>query len=307
MKKHIRYRTIFISDVHLGFTECKVEQVNHFLQHTRCEKLVLNGDIIDGWHLKGRGKKWDKQYTKFFRIILKKVEKQGTEVIYLRGNHDDFLWGILPLQFGKIKLANEHVHEQPEKRYICVHGDGFDGVTTNHPWIAKLGSMGYSFLLVLNRIYNWGRKKMGRPYYSLSQKIKARVKSAVSFVGRYEEQLQSLAREHKCDGIICGHIHTPADKMVEDVHYLNSGDWVESMTAIVEGFDYEMELITYQDFCERLALVSEKKPKSKSAPEDGTEDEEQPGGPRAGTVAPLPGVKAFVGEEEEDEEILEAV
>ena len=311
MKKLLRYRTIFISDVHLGLNECKVAEVNHFLQQTRCEKLVLNGDIIDGWHLKGRGKKWEKQYTKFFRIILEKVEKQGTEVIYLRGNHDDFLWAILPLQFGKIKLDNEHIHEQPDKRYICVHGDGFDGVTTNHPWIAKLGSMGYSFLLVLNRIYNWVRKKMGRPYYSLSAKIKAKVKNAVSFVGRYEEQLQSLAKEHKCEGIICGHIHTPADKMIGDIHYLNSGDWVESMTAIVEGFDYKMELITYQEFCDQLDGASGKKPKPKSSPGGGTEGEEEfvemPAGSKASKLAPMPGVKAYVEDSDEDEEILEAV
>ncbi|MEM9478818.1 MAG: UDP-2,3-diacylglucosamine diphosphatase [Verrucomicrobiota bacterium] len=302
MKKHIRYRTVFISDVHLGFTDCKIEQVNHFLTHTRCDKLVLNGDIIDGWHLKGRGKKWKKHHTKFFRIILKKVEKHGTEVIYLRGNHDDFLWSVLPLQFGNIKLANEHIHEQPDKRYICVHGDGFDGVTTNHPWIAKIGSMGYSALLVFNRFYNWYRKLRGRPYYSLSKKIKAKVKGAVSFVGRYEEQLQTLAKEHQCDGIICGHIHTPADKQVGDIHYMNSGDWVESMTAIVEGYDHKMELISYDQFCDRLALVSGKKSKGKSKSADANDSAEPL---LDDTITPLPGVKAFV--EEEEEEILEAV
>ena len=291
MKKHIRYRTIFISDVHLGFTDCKIDQVNHFLQHTRCDKLVLNGDIIDGWHLKGRKKKWKKQYTKFFRIILKKVEKQDTEVIYIRGNHDDFLWSVLPLQFGKIKLVNEHIHKMPEKRYICVHGDGFDGVTTNHPWIAKLGSGAYSFLLVLNRLYNWGRKKMGRPYYSLSKKIKAKVKSAVSFVGRYEEQLQILAQEHKCDGIICGHIHTPADKQVGDIHYLNSGDWVESLTAVVEKQDHSLELITYDEFCKRLGLLTS----IKTDPKDSGKGKDAIDEPEAGKVTPLPGVASVGG------------
>ena len=248
MKKPlIKYKTIFISDVHLGCADCKIDQINFFLRHTTCEKLVLNGDIIDAWALARRGK-WKKSHTYFFRLILKKAEKYDTEVVYLRGNHDDFLWRVLPFEFDRITVANEHVHESPHGRYICVHGDGFDAVTTNHKWLALLGDFGYTQLLRLNRVYNRWRKLRGKPYFSLSQAIKAKVKSAVSFVGKYEEQLQKFAARHGCEGIICGHIHTPADKKVGDTHYLNSGDWVESLTAIVETTEREFKLITFDEF-----------------------------------------------------------
>ncbi len=243
----IRYKTIFISDVHLGCADCKIGQINYFLRHTTCEKLVLNGDIIDAWALARRGR-WTRDHTHFFRLILKKAEKYDTEVVYLRGNHDDFLWRVLPFEFDKITVANEHIHESPHGRYICVHGDGFDAVTTNHRWLAILGDFGYTQLLRLNRLYNGYRRLRGKPYFSLSKAIKAKVKSAVSFVGKYEDQLQKFARRHHCDGIICGHIHTPADKRVGDVHYLNSGDWVESLTAVVETTSREFQLITFDQF-----------------------------------------------------------
>ena len=250
----IKYKTIFLSDVHLGFTDCKIEEVSDFLRHTQCEKLVLNGDIIDAWHLNKRGG-WQKEHTHFFRIILAKIEKEGTEVVYLRGNHDDFLWRVMPINFGSIEIANEHIHETPHGRFICVHGDGFDAVTTNHKWLAVIGSMGYAALLWLNRLYNWWRTFRGKPYFSLSQFIKAKVKSAVSFVGKYEEQLQKFAADRDCNGIICGHIHTPADKQIGAIRYLNSGDWVESMTAVVETMGRELKLISYEGFKEEIGLL----------------------------------------------------
>lgn len=250
-KTTLSYKTIFISDVHLGTFDCKIDEVNHFLKHTRCEKLVLNGDIIDGWSLARRGG-WTDQHTRFVRLVLKKVEKQDTEVVYLRGNHDDFLERCLPLFFGKIKVVNEHIHDSSRGNYLVVHGDGFDAVTINHKWLAVLGDIGYQTLLRINRVYNRYRSWRGKEYFSLSKAIKARVKSAVSFVGKYEEQLQNLARKRGCSGIICGHIHTPDDKMVGDIHYLNSGDWVESLTAIVEEDDGSYEVIQYKEFCQRL-------------------------------------------------------
>ena len=139
------------------------------------------------------------------------------------------------------------------KRYLVVHGDGFDSVSTNHRWIAMLGAVGYDALLKVNRLYNRYRAWRGKDYYSVSKAIKARVKSAVNFVGEYEQQLQELARKKDCDGIICGHIHTPEDKQVGEIRYLNSGDWVESMTAIVEHFDGRLELIRHVDFMAGLA------------------------------------------------------
>lgn len=250
-KTTLSYKTIFLSDVHLGTFDCKIDEVNYFLKHTHCEKLVLNGDIIDGWSLSRRGG-WTDPHTRFVRLVLKKVEKRDTEVVYLRGNHDDFLGRCLPLFFGKIKVLNEYIHESPKGNYLVVHGDGFDAVTINHKWLAVLGDIGYQSLLRINRFYNRYRAWRGKEYFSLSKAIKARVKSAVSFVGKYEEQLQNLARKRGCSGIICGHIHTPDDKMVGDIHYLNSGNWVESLTAIVEYEDGRCEVLGYREFCARL-------------------------------------------------------
>ncbi|RYD21033.1 MAG: glycosyltransferase [Verrucomicrobiaceae bacterium] len=246
-------RTVFLSDIHLGTPDSKADEVVDFLKHLRCEKLVLNGDIIDGWALK-RGGKWSSRHSRFIRKVLKMTEKDDTEVVYLRGNHDEILERFLPLAFGKIRFMKEHIHTTRKGvRYLVVHGDGFDSVSTNHRWLASLGAVGYNFLLRVNRVYNLWRSWRGKEYFSLSKSVKAKVKSAVSFVDRYEELLQDLARHKECDGIICGHIHTPEDKQVGDVHYLNSGDWVESLTAIIEHHDGRMELVHYLPFLESLA------------------------------------------------------
>ncbi|WP_193213953.1 glycosyltransferase [Luteolibacter marinus] len=252
------YRTIFISDVHLGTPDAKVHEVIDFLKHTRCDKLVLNGDIIDGWALR-RGGKWRNRHSRFIRTVLKKMEKDDTSVVYLRGNHDDILERFLPLAFGKLQFVKEHIHKGADgKRYLVIHGDGFDSVSTNHKWLAVLGAVGYDALLKVNRLYNHYRAWRGKDYYSVSKAIKARVKSAVNFVGEYEQQLQEFARRKDCDGIICGHIHTPEDKQVGTVRYLNSGDWVESLTAIVEHHDGRMELIRHDEFM--AALDAEVRP-----------------------------------------------
>ncbi len=247
-----QFRSVFISDVHLGTPDSKVREVIDFLKHVRCGKLYLNGDIVDGWALR-RGSKWRKRHSRFVRTILKKMEKEDTEVIYCRGNHDDILDRFLPLGFGNLKFLKETVHHGADgRRYLVVHGDGFDSVSTNHKWLAVLGAVGYDTLLGVNRLYNRWRAWCGKESFSLSRKVKARVKSAVSFVDRYEMQLQELARQRKCDGIICGHIHTPEDKQVGEIRYLNSGDWVESLTAIVEHEDGRFELVEYERFMAEL-------------------------------------------------------
>ncbi|GAA5483386.1 glycosyltransferase [Haloferula sargassicola] len=246
-------RTVFLSDIHLGTAESKVHEVVDFLQHVKCEKLVLNGDIIDGWALK-RGSKWRKRHSRFVRKVLKKTERENTRVVYCRGNHDDVLDRFLPLSFGAIEFVKEHLHTGVDgKRYLVVHGDGFDSVSTHHRWLAVLGAVGYDSMLVINRWYNHWRAWRGKEYFSLSKKVKAKVKSAVSFVDNYEHQLQEYARRRGCDGIICGHIHTPEDRQVGGVRYLNSGDWVESLTAIIEHLDGTMELVRYEDFMAGLS------------------------------------------------------
>lgn len=249
-KSKLTARTVFISDVHLGVPECKSAQASHFLRNTRCERLILNGDIIDAWHLRRAGG-WNKGHTHFVRTVLRKMEKENTEVIYLRGNHDDILDRFLPLRLENFQLTDEYLHQTSSGQYLVVHGDGFDAVTTKHPWMAKAGAVGYNLLLRVNRAYNAWRRWRGKESFSLSRWVKLKVKSAVNFVGRYEEQLQQLAEWKKCKGIICGHIHQPANKMIGAVHYLNSGDWVESMTAILEHYDGRFEVITYDDFCQR--------------------------------------------------------
>jgi len=272
MKPKLRFETIFISDVHLGAADSKAVEARHFLKNCLCKKLVLNGDIIDAWAL-ARSGRWTKEHTQFVRTVLRKMEKEGTEVIYLRGNHDDVLERFMPLRLDNLHITHEHIHDSPHGRYLVVHGDGFDHVTTNYRWIAQLGAVGSDTLLCANRICNAYRRWRGLEAFSFSQWAKAKVKSAVSFVAKYEEQLQSLAQHRGCQGIICGHIHSPANRQVGDVHYLNSGDWVESLTAVVEHLDHRFEVITYTDFCAQTGRA----PKSMYATHahEDAEDEEE--------------------------------
>jgi UDP-2,3-diacylglucosamine pyrophosphatase LpxH len=245
--KPLKVRTVIISDVHLGTDDCKIREVNHFLKHTRCERLILNGDIIDGWRLKQTGY-WPKSHTRFVRLILKKLEKKDTEVIYLRGNHDDVLAKFLPIAFENLKIVEDFIHETPRGKYLVLHGDVFDTITKNFVFLAYAGDWGYRALMRLNRLYNKWRAWRGKEYYSLSKAIKARVKKAVSHVSNFEDHIAELARSRGCVGVMCGHIHTAADRMMGDVHYLNSGDWVESLTGIVEHYDGKFEVIDFAHF-----------------------------------------------------------
>jgi UDP-2,3-diacylglucosamine pyrophosphatase LpxH len=250
-KTVLRFRTIVLSDVHLGIPECRVDEVNHFLKHTESDKLILNGDIIDSWSLLRKGG-WTKRHTRFVRLVLKKLEKKGTEVVYLRGNHDDVLGKFLPLQLHRLRIVESHVHRGLRGSYLVIHGDVFDVVTRQHRYLAILGHVGYQGLMKLNRVYNRFRRWRGREYFSLSKAIKAKVKGAVSYMSNFEQSLENLTRSRDCDGVICGHIHTPADKQIGSIHYLNSGDWVESLTALVEHHDGRFEVLSYDEFRRRL-------------------------------------------------------
>ena len=254
--KKLSVRTVILSDIHLGTVESKAAEVNHFLRNVSCEKLILNGDIIDGWQLQ-RGGSWAKSHTRFIRIVLKKIEKKDTQVVYLRGNHDDILSQFLPLDFENLNIVEEHIHEGVRGRYLVLHGDVFDTITKNFVWLAHLGDWGYRALLKINRAYNAWRAWRGLEYWSLSKAIKARVKSAVNHVSNFEEHIAELAKARDCTGVMCGHIHTAADKMLGEIHYLNSGDWVESLTAIVEHHDGRYELINYVDFLRKFPLPAE--------------------------------------------------
>ena len=255
-KKRLHVRTVIISDLHLGTSDCKALEMNHFLRHIRCEKLILNGDIIDGWQLQRAGH-WTKAHTRFVRIVLKMLEKRDTQVVYVRGNHDDVLAAFLPLEFENLQVVEDHIHEGLRGRYFVLHGDVFDTITRNFAFLSHLGDWGYHVLLKLNRAYNAWRAWRGKEYWSLSKAIKARVKSAVSHVSKFEEHIAQLAREHHCTGVMCGHIHTPADKRIEGIHYLNSGDWIESLTAIVEHYDGRLELLDYVTFLREYPMPAE--------------------------------------------------
>jgi UDP-2,3-diacylglucosamine pyrophosphatase LpxH len=254
MKLHVR--TVILSDIHLGTSDSKVLEVNHFLRHVRCSKLILNGDIIDGWQLR-RGGSWTKAHTRFVRIVLKKLEKRDTHVVYLRGNHDDILATFLPLDFENLSVVEDHIHEGPRGRYLVLHGDIFDTVTKNFVFLSHLGDWGYRALLTINRFYNHWRAWRGKEYWSLSKAIKARVKEAVNHISNFEEHIAELAKKRGCIGVMCGHIHTAADKMIGDVHYLNSGDWVESLTAVVEHWDGRFELIEFTKFVQEYPMSDE--------------------------------------------------
>jgi UDP-2,3-diacylglucosamine pyrophosphatase LpxH len=246
-------RTVILSDVHLGTVESKVHEAMHFLRHIRCAKLILNGDIIDGWQLKRSGQ-WTKAHTGFIRLVLKRLEKGKTEVVYLRGNHDDILARFLPLSFENLAIVEEHIHDSPRGKYLVLHGDVFDTITKNFVFLSHLGDWGYLLLLRINRLYNAWRAWRGMEYWSLSKAIKARVKEAVNHISNFEQHVAQLAKERGCVGVMCGHIHTPADKMIDGIHYLNSGDWVETLTAVVEHLDGRFELIEFAQFARQYPM-----------------------------------------------------
>lgn len=242
------YKTIVLSDIHLGIKASKAKQVIHFLKHSKCETLILNGDIIDGWQLRKNGK-WKKQHSNFFKHIINLISKSKCdEIIYLRGNHDDFLDEVMPFSLGNFKIKKHHIHYGVHKKYFVTHGDIFDNVTSQFRWLAKLGDVGYTFLLWINRHYNNYRERKGLPYFSLSQTIKAKVKSAVSFISDYETELVKVAKARRCQGVICGHIHQPAIKTIQGIEYMNSGDWVETLSALVEDVNGNWRIIFYTDW-----------------------------------------------------------
>ncbi|QDH79631.1 UDP-2,3-diacylglucosamine diphosphatase [Echinicola soli] len=241
-----QFKTIVISDIHLGTKGSKAKEVVRFLKKYRCENLILNGDIIDGWQLKKSGV-WKRKHTRFFNRILKMIDNDNTKVYYLRGNHDDFLDQILPLKVGNLSIQKDMMYESCGKKYYILHGDVFDSITTNLRWIAYLGDIGYTFLLWLNRQINHYRRKKGLPYYSLSQYVKGKVKSAVSYIDKYEKELAIMAKTKGCDGIICGHIHKAESRIIDGIEYLNSGDWVETMSALAEDYEGNWQLIYYNE------------------------------------------------------------
>lgn len=244
------FRTLFISDVHLGTKGCQAEMLLDFLRFHEADTLYLVGDIIDGWRLRSAWY-WPQHHNDVVQKLLRKVRK-GTRIIYLPGNHDEFLRDYYGTHFGGIEVVEQVVHEAADgKRYLVIHGDVFDVVVRHAKWLALLGDGAYTFALGVNTYVNWVRRKLGLTYWSLSQWAKMKVKSAVNFVGKFEQALTDEARRHKVDGVICGHIHHAAVHDRLGVRYINCGDWVESCTAVAEHEDGRMEVISWS----RRALV----------------------------------------------------
>ncbi len=234
MQRH--HKTIVLSDVHLGSKWSKTKEANRFLRDNTCETLILCGDIIDGWAiLRGKKAKWKRRHTNFIKLLLD--ISHDTRIVYVRGNHDDFLDRIIPLRFGGVEIVRDWVYESHGKRYFVLHGDVFDRVTSRMSWLARLGDVGYSALLWFNRWYNYRRLKRGLPAYSLAGEVKRKVKASVSYISDFEKHIAEIARHKGCDGVICGHIHHPEIRMIEGVEYLNAGDWIESLSALTEDFD----------------------------------------------------------------------
>jgi UDP-2,3-diacylglucosamine pyrophosphatase LpxH len=241
------YRSIFISDVHLGTKDCQAGKLNNFLKHNSCDTLYLVGDIIDAWKIQQNKWRWKQSHTNVVRRVLGHA-KRGTKVIFIAGNHDEFLRPMIPygFSFGLIEIHNQIEHIGADgKHYLVVHGDLFDGITRLAPWLSFLGDKAYDFILSLNNKFNWIRRRMGFGYFSLSKYLKHRVKKAVDFIFKFEENLAKYCKKRGFDGVICGHIHHAEIKEIDGVVYMNDGDWVESCTALVEHHDGRWEIVTW--------------------------------------------------------------
>jgi len=240
-----RYRTLFISDVHLGTRGCQADLLLDFFKHNESEELILVGDIIDGWRLKG-GWYWPQAHNDVMQKLLRKVRK-GTRVVFVPGNHDEFARDFVGLEFGGVEVEDHILHKTADgKTFLVVHGDQFDVVVRHARWLAHLGDWAYDFAIWVNCWFNRARRKVGLPYWSFSQWAKLKVKDAVNFIGAFEETLAAEARKRGVDGIVCGHIHHAMIREIDGVTYVNTGDFVESCTAIAEHFDGTLELIQWK-------------------------------------------------------------
>ncbi|AIY42040.1 Ser/Thr protein phosphatase family protein, UDP-2,3-diacylglucosamine hydrolase [Collimonas arenae] len=245
-REPVRFRTIWISDVHLGTTGCQAARLLEFLRATESDTLYLVGDIIDGWQLKRRWY-WDQIHNNVVQTVLKKARK-GTEVIFVPGNHDEAVRQFIDLDFGGIRIRDELIHTTANgKRMLVLHGDRFDGVIACAKWLAYVGDGLYTVILKFNQWFNGWRARAGLPYWSLSQYLKLKVKNAVNYISSFEDALAAEAQKKGLDGVICGHIHKPEIRDINGITYCNDGDWVESLSALVEEASGELRLVTWQE------------------------------------------------------------
>ena len=241
-EKPVHHRAIWISDIHLGTSGCKAEYLLDFLKWNESDTLYLVGDIIDGWQLK-KGWYWKQSHNDVVQKILRRARK-GARVVYIAGNHDEVVRQFVGMAFGDIEIADEATHRLLDGRRLWItHGDLFDGIIQHAKWLAYLGDSLYTVILKLNNYYNHIRNRFGLSYWSLSQYLKHKVKNAVSFITEFETVLTNEARRRGYDGVLCGHIHKAEIRDIDGILYCNDGDWVESLTAIVETATGELKII----------------------------------------------------------------
>lgn len=259
-----KYRTVWISDIHLGTRGCNAELLLDFLRAIECETLYLVGDIVDGWRLR-KGWYWPDAHNEVVRRVLK-LAHRGTRVVLIAGNHDEMLRPYAGMSFGGVEIADEALHITADgRRLLVVHGDGFDGVVLYARWLAFLGDQAYDLLLRANAVFNAIRRRLKLPYWSLSAYLKRRVKNAVQFVCAFEEAVAHAARDREVDGVVCGHIHCAEIREMGEITYYNDGDWVESCTALVEDFAGAMSIIDWAE--ETRAAARPRQPATLPQPE----------------------------------------
>ena len=239
-----KFRTLFVSDLHLGTRGAQAEMFLDFLKDHEAETIFLVGDIVDCWRLK-RGWYWPQSHNDVVQKLLRQSRK-GARIVYIPGNHDEVLRDYIGTHFGGIEVVQQTIHETAGgKRYLLIHGDEFDVVVRYAKWLALLGDWAYVVALTFNTYFNVARRKLGFGYWSLSAWLKLKVKNAVNFIGEFEGAVVEAARREQVQGVICGHIHHAADRDMDGIHYLNCGDWVESCTALVEHQDGRLEIIDW--------------------------------------------------------------
>jgi UDP-2,3-diacylglucosamine pyrophosphatase LpxH len=240
------HRTIWLSDIHLGTRGCKAEFLLDFLRHNEAETIYLVGDIVDMWRLR-RSWYWAQSHNDVIQKLLRKARK-GTRIIFIPGNHDEWLRDYIGLHAGGILLMEDAVHETADgRRLLVIHGDAYDGVVKYARWLAVLGDGAYTLALWINHHFNRARRRLGYPYWSLSSYLKSKVKNAVEYVGSFREAVTDEARRRGLDGVVCGHIHNAEIVPLGGLIYCNDGDWVESCTALVEDFEGRLSIVRWAE------------------------------------------------------------
>jgi len=260
----LRLRTVFISDIHLGFKGCSAELLLDFLHNVEMDSLFLVGDIIDVWSMK-KTMFWPQSHNNVLRTILGKA-KRGTKIIYIPGNHDEVFREFDGAVFGNLEIHREYIHRTVDgRRMLILHGDEFDSVVKFSPWLAKLGSNVYDLLLAANPYINRARRVFDLPHWSLSAYLKNKAKKAVQYIGSFEDAVAQAARRRGVDAIVCGHIHRAEIRNINGVLYCNGGDWVESCTSLVEDMNGQLRLIDWLALRNQPSLVPVAVPVSRAA------------------------------------------